>query len=83
MSDAFRKDFHTKVGEKMVYPYSPFCVHSSGTNIFQTPDSSKSTLTKAKESLTGSADKVARGAQPGTLYPALTWSLVDTDFFCT
>ncbi|KAF2025523.1 hypothetical protein EK21DRAFT_76193 [Setomelanomma holmii] len=46
MSDAFRKDFHTKAGEKM------------------TPDSSKSTLDKAKEGITGSADKVARGAQP-------------------
>ncbi|KAH7393951.1 heat shock protein 9/12-domain-containing protein [Phaeosphaeria sp. MPI-PUGE-AT-0046c] len=46
MSEAFRKDFHTKAGEKM------------------TPDSSKSTLDKTKESLTGGADKIARGAQP-------------------
>ncbi|KAF1946618.1 hypothetical protein EJ02DRAFT_366698, partial [Clathrospora elynae] len=46
MSDAFRKDFHTKAGEKLQ------------------PDSSKSTLTKAKESITGGADKVAREVQP-------------------
>ncbi|KAH9879776.1 hypothetical protein J1614_001799 [Plenodomus biglobosus] len=46
MSDAFRKDFHTKAGEKLQ------------------PDSSKSTLTKAKESLTGAGDKIAREAQP-------------------
>ncbi|CAO2656297.1 Nn.00g051000.m01.CDS01 [Neocucurbitaria sp. VM-36] len=29
-----------------------------------TPDSSKSTLDKTKESLTGAGDKAARGAQP-------------------
>ena len=29
-----------------------------------TPDSSKSTLDKTKEGLTGAGDKVARGAQP-------------------
>ncbi|KAF1843854.1 uncharacterized protein K460DRAFT_408175 [Cucurbitaria berberidis CBS 394.84] len=46
MSDALRKDFHTKAGEKI------------------TPDSSKSTLDKAKESITGAGDKAARGAQP-------------------
>ncbi|KAF2851277.1 hypothetical protein T440DRAFT_517733 [Plenodomus tracheiphilus IPT5] len=46
MSDAFRKDFHTKAGEKLQ------------------PDSSKSTLEKTKESLTGATDKVAREAQP-------------------
>ncbi|KAF1362588.1 putative chaperone/heat shock protein Hsp12 [Lizonia empirigonia] len=46
MSDAFRKDFHTKAEEKM------------------TPDSSKSTLDKTTESLTGTTDKIAREAQP-------------------
>ncbi|KAH5409737.1 hypothetical protein HBI32_138780 [Parastagonospora nodorum] len=46
MSEAFRKDFHTKAGEKM------------------TPDSSKSSFQKAKEGVTGGADKIARGAQP-------------------
>ncbi|KAH7345978.1 heat shock protein 9/12-domain-containing protein [Pyrenochaeta sp. MPI-SDFR-AT-0127] len=46
MSDAFRKDFSTKAGEKL------------------TPDSSKSTLTKAKEAITGAGDKTVRGIQP-------------------
>lgn len=51
MSEAARKDFHTKAGEKL------------------TPDASKSTLDKTKESITGAADKGAREAQPGT-FPA-------------
>ncbi|KAG9204625.1 hypothetical protein G6514_000409 [Epicoccum nigrum] len=46
MSEAARKDFHTKAEEKL------------------TPDSSKSTLDKTKESLTGAADKTAREAEP-------------------
>ncbi|KAF2130107.1 hypothetical protein P153DRAFT_366578 [Dothidotthia symphoricarpi CBS 119687] len=46
MSDALRKDFSTKAGEKMQ------------------PDSSKSTLEKTKETVTGAGDKAARGAQP-------------------
>ncbi|MCJ1462807.1 hypothetical protein MMC07_001410 [Pseudocyphellaria aurata] len=46
MSDAFRKDFHTKLGEKL------------------TPNSTKSTQEKLKESVTDSADRIARGAQP-------------------
>ncbi|RMZ70174.1 chaperone heat shock Hsp12 [Pyrenophora seminiperda CCB06] len=46
MSDAFRKDTHTKIGEAMQ------------------PQSTKSTGTKIKESLTGTGDKVAREAQP-------------------
>ncbi|KAL1650112.1 hypothetical protein SLS61_006034 [Didymella pomorum] len=46
MSEAARKDFHTKAAEKM------------------TPDSSKSTLDKTKESITGAVDKTAREAQP-------------------
>ncbi|KAJ4363799.1 hypothetical protein N0V95_000993 [Ascochyta clinopodiicola] len=46
MSEALRKDFHTKAGEKL------------------TPDSSKSTLDKTKESITGTGDKIARESQP-------------------
>ncbi|CAN9104685.1 unnamed protein product [Alternaria alternata] len=46
MTDAFRKDTHTKLGEKMQ------------------PQSSKSTGTKIKESITGTGDKIAREAQP-------------------
>ncbi|KAA8613467.1 chaperone heat shock protein [Pyrenophora tritici-repentis] len=46
MSDAFRKDTHTKIGEAMQ------------------PQSTKSTGTKIKESLTGTGDKIAREAQP-------------------
>ncbi|EUC28042.1 hypothetical protein COCVIDRAFT_40661 [Bipolaris victoriae FI3] len=46
MTDAFRKDTHTKLGESLQ------------------PQSTKSTGTKIKESLTGTADKVAREAQP-------------------
>ncbi|KAF2121797.1 putative chaperone/heat shock protein Hsp12 [Lophiotrema nucula] len=46
MSDAGRKDFHTKVGESM------------------TPDSTKSTQQKLKESVTDAGDTVARGVQP-------------------
>ncbi|OAL46032.1 hypothetical protein IQ07DRAFT_683457 [Pyrenochaeta sp. DS3sAY3a] len=46
MSDALRKDFHTKAEEKM------------------TPDSSKSTLDKTTEAITGAGDKAAREAQP-------------------
>ncbi|EMD97460.1 hypothetical protein COCHEDRAFT_1151099 [Bipolaris maydis C5] len=46
MTDAFRKDTHTKLGEAMQ------------------PQSTKSTGTKIKESLTGTADKVAREVQP-------------------
>ncbi|USP73155.1 hypothetical protein yc1106_00429 [Curvularia clavata] len=46
MTDAFRKDTHTKIGEAMQ------------------PESSKSTGTKLKESLTGTADKIARDVQP-------------------
>jgi hypothetical protein len=65
MSEAFRKDFHTKAGEKMVLTPSPDYLSSTTfTNTTQTPDSSKSTLDKTKESITGGADKIARGAQP-------------------
>ncbi|KAJ4290849.1 hypothetical protein N0V90_010044 [Kalmusia sp. IMI 367209] len=46
MSDAGRKDLHTKLGESI------------------TPDSSKSTQQKVKETFTDTGDKVARGAQP-------------------
>lgn len=46
MSDAFRKDIHTKAGEKM------------------TPNSTKSTQEKLKESVTDTADRIARGVQP-------------------
>lgn len=54
MSEAARKDFHTKASEKL------------------TPDSSKSTLDKTKESITGAADKTAREAQPGMSLCSLT-----------
>jgi hypothetical protein len=65
MSEAFRKDFHTKAGEKMVRLSSfDFHTHLILTHHSQTPDSSKSTLDKTKESITGGADKIARGAQP-------------------
>ncbi|KAF2444519.1 putative chaperone/heat shock protein Hsp12 [Karstenula rhodostoma CBS 690.94] len=46
MSDAGRKDLHTKLGESI------------------TPDSTKSTQQKIKETVTDSGDKFARGAQP-------------------
>jgi hypothetical protein len=39
-------------------------VLSLSTNAAQQPQSSKSTLTKAKESLTGTGDKLARETQP-------------------
>jgi hypothetical protein len=57
MSEAARKDFHTKAAEKM------------------TPDSSKSTLDKTKESITGAVDKTAREAQPGTPTSSLVYSM--------
>lgn len=41
--------------------------HNKNTKLtcsFQTPDSSKSTLEKTKETFTGAGDKAARGAQP-------------------
>jgi hypothetical protein len=90
MSDAFRKDTHTKLGEKMrmsPLPPSPvilqyrtvnaFTVHfpfhtrspfpqsiPASTNTTPEPQSSKSTATKIKESVTGTGDKIAREAQP-------------------
>lgn len=65
MSEAARKDFHTKAGEKLVRPSPPpLCI--SPLTKPQTPDASKSTLDKTKESITGAADKTAREAQPGT-----------------
>jgi hypothetical protein len=65
MSEALRKDFHTKAGEKMVcLLFSPLEAHLANT--IKTPDSSKSTLDKTKESLTGTGDKIARESQPGT-----------------
>lgn len=58
MSEAARKDFHTKASEKL------------------TPDASKSTLDKTKESITGAADKTAREAQPGKLPSLATLSVL-------
>jgi hypothetical protein len=73
MSDAFRKDTHTKLGEKMRMSPLPILRHRSAEAFAMfcqhpltllEPQSSKSTATKIKESITGSADKVAREAQP-------------------
>ena len=69
MSEAARKDFHTKAEEKLVRPPSTpslTCNTPLTPSPPQTPDASKSTLDKTKESLTGAADKTAREAEPGT-----------------